>query len=114
MVQNFFQGSINLNCINKSLLVPIPKVVGTNQVFEFRPISICNESYKIIFKLLVSRLKQVLHKYIRWEQPAFIEARQIIDNIALVMECFKRLGEKVKSKLFAMKLDMSKAFDRVE
>lgn len=50
-----------------------------------------NEPYKIICKLLVLRPKQVLHKCIGWEQSAFIKARQIINNIALAMECLKFL-----------------------
>lgn len=48
-------------------------------------------------------------------QSAFIPGRVITDNIILGFECIHWLkGYKNKSSFVALKLDMSKAYDRVE
>lgn len=64
---------------------------GAQYVTEYRPISICNEMYRIIAKLMVSRFKLVLDKCIGKEQFTFVNGRQILDNLSLAMECIKAL-----------------------
>ena len=48
-------------------------------------------------------------------QNAFIQGRQIIDNIILAHEIFEFLKRKKKGKwgFGALKLDMNKAYDRI-
>ena len=83
---------------------------------EFRPISLCNVSYKIISKILCSRLKELLPKLISETQSAFVAKRLITDNILLAQEAFHALRTNLmcKAKFVAIKTDMSKAYDRVE
>lgn len=82
---------------------------------DFCPISICNEIYKILSKLLVRRLKTVFLNCIGQEQSAFIEGRQIIDNAIIAFECFKAIKKKKgKDNWCALKFDISKAFDSLE
>ena len=47
---------------NSSLIVLIPKTTDLTFVNSFRPISLCNVVYKIISKLLVAKLRPLLHK----------------------------------------------------
>nr|XP_027060751.1 uncharacterized protein LOC113687311 [Coffea arabica] len=72
--------------------------------------------YKIIAKILANRLKSVLHCCICKNQSAFIPGRQILDNIMLSHEYLHYLKNKKQGKegFMAVKLDMSKAYDRVE
>lgn len=52
----FDQGSLP-PILNSTNLVLIPKVLNSEQISQFRPISLCNFSYKVSSKLLVNRCK---------------------------------------------------------
>ncbi|XP_021758513.1 uncharacterized protein LOC110723465 [Chenopodium quinoa] len=83
-------------------------------VAHFRPISLCNTIYKCIAKSLVNRMKGLLQNLIMEYQHAFISGRYMEDNIILSHELLHLIntnrGEVHKA---AIKIDMSKAYDRV-
>lgn len=81
VVQEFLtEGTIHRE-LNKTDIVLIPKVPNPEDVGQFRPISLCNYSYKIISKVLVNRMKEFLPQIISPTQCAFVPGRQIQDNI---------------------------------
>lgn len=64
---------------------------------------------------MISRLKVVFSKCIGEEQSAFLDRRQIVDNVVSATECFKAIKRKKgKTGWCEIKLDMSQAFDRIE
>ena len=69
---------------NSAFLPLIPKEKGANSFSRFRPISLCNIGYKIITKVIASRLKRILPDLILENQGGFIHGRQIADKIILV------------------------------
>ena len=103
----------DLNITNIAL---IPK--GSSQVSmkDWRPIALCNVLYKIISKVLANRLKHVLSQCITDNQSAFVPGRSILDNDMVAIEVLHFMQTKTRGedRYVALKLDISKAYDRMD
>lgn len=101
---------------NQTTVVLIPKVQRPETLRDLRPISLCNVLYKIVSKVLANRLKCILGDLISQNQSAFIPGCIISDNIILAYELTHHMKRKKRggTNYMALKLDMSKAYDRVE
>ena len=66
--------------------------------------------------MLANRLKRILIDVVNESQSAFVPGRQITDNVLVAFETIHYINGRRKGKgaLMALKLDMSKAYDRVE
>ena len=116
MVQSFFASGLMLKEMNHTFITLIPKTPNPSTVHNFRPISLCNISYKIISKTLANRLKILLPKLITPWQAAAGPGRNIQDNSIIAHEIFHTLHQKRTgtSGMAALNLDLEKAFDKVE
>jgi hypothetical protein len=115
-VKDFFEKGIMPEGINDTIIVLIPKGTNPEQLADFRPISLCNVVYKLILKCLVNRLRPFLDGLISETQSAFIPGRMITNNAILAFEGFHKIQHS-KNPLnthCAFKLDLSKAYDRVD
>ena len=72
--------------------------------------------YKIFSKVLANRLKKILPSIITEHQSAFTKNRLISDNILVAFETLHSMSNhnSKKSGCMALKLDMNKAYNRVE
>jgi exonuclease III len=101
---------------NDTWVTLIPKVKNPEAMKDLRPISLCNVVYKLISKVLANRLKEILNEIVAPNQSAFVPGRLITDNILLAYEVTHHMQNKRSGAVgvAALKLDMSKAYDRVE
>lgn len=79
-------------------------------------IAVCNVVYKIVAKVIANRLKGVLDKCISDNQSAFVPGRLILDNVMAAIELVHYMKTKFKGTKgdVAFKLDISKAYDRID
>ena len=116
VVLNFLNKGDFIDDINQTFIVLIPKIKAPEDMKNFKPISLCNVFYKIISKVLANRLKSVLSSLISESQSAFVLNHHTTNNVLIAYELVHALRHKRTGKegYMAWKLDMSKAYDRVE
>ena len=107
-VLDFLNNGNMLPEINHTNIVLIPKVKNPEKMSNFRPI--------IMSKVLANRLKQVLPYIVSPTQSAFVPGRLITDNVLVTYETLHTMHARKKGKkgTLALKLDVSKTYDRVE
>jgi hypothetical protein len=101
-----------LQALNATFLTLIPKEGQAHRPKQYRPIALCNVIYKILTKVIARRLKPILPTIISPEQSGYVEGRQIMDSVILAHEVIHSL-QKTKTPGMLLKLDLSKAFDKL-
>lgn len=109
-------GGMEVSSINLTHIVLITKINDPVNMTHFRPISLCNVIYKIMAKAIANRFRGIIDKCIDSAQSAFLPGRLISDNVLLAYELLHTLKQKRTGKkgFMAVKIDMSKAYDRIE
>lgn len=94
----------------------IPKKDNVEKPTDLRPIALCNVLYKILAKVLANKLKKFLPDLISENQSAFVPGRNISDNVLVAFELlhFMKRKDRGSEGKVALKLDISKAYDRVD
>ncbi|XP_051135512.1 uncharacterized protein LOC127254464 [Andrographis paniculata] len=114
VVVEFFYGVPMPRSFTSTTIVLIPKVENPGEWSEYRPISLCNVTNKIVSKLVNMRLAKFLPKIVSPNQSGFVKGRSIYDNIVMAMEMVHDLNWRHKLYNVILKLDMSKAYDRLD
>ena len=102
--------------LNHTHLILIPKVPYPETIEQFRPIELCNFSYKVIARIITHCMRAILGSIVDDSQSAFVPKRLTADDILIAHELMHFLKRRKKGKVIyrAMKLDMYKAYNRIE
>ena len=115
LVTDSIQYALNNNRLSieqkRGIITLLPKK-SKNRIFlkNWRPISLLNTDYKLISKILASRLQQVLPDIINVDQSGYLKNRYIGENIRLLQDvCFFTEKNNLPGLIFC--IDFEKAFD---
>ena len=98
--------------INTTYVTLLPKIIDPTEFKDFQLISMIHGIYKIIAKILTSKLKTVMQDIISINQIAFIADRNITNGFIIANDLVSNL-KKWKAAGFIFKIDFHKAFDLV-
>ncbi|XP_057803482.1 uncharacterized protein LOC131018790 [Salvia miltiorrhiza] len=110
-VRTFFLRSYLPSGCNFSTLILISKKENVISVSDLRPIVLSNFMFKIISKVLATRISGIAALYVSQNQFGFISGRSIHDCILLGSEGFNCLKRTGRGQNMACKIDIRKAFD---
>lgn len=88
-VKEFFTAGRLLRQFNTTVISLIPKVVGADQLTQFRPISLCSTVYKVMTRLLKKKLKICVSDIVQRNQVGFVQDRLLCENVLLATELVK-------------------------
>lgn len=81
---------------------------------DYRPTACCNLIYKVVSKIIATRLKLILPEAIEPNQSAFVKGRLLVENVLLASELVSGYHRTGISTRCAIKFDIAKAFDMVK
>ncbi|XP_060972261.1 uncharacterized protein LOC133038194 [Cannabis sativa] len=114
-IQKVFQAGEMDPRLNYNFICLIPKVDCPESIYQFRPISLCNFLYKVVTKIISNRLRPFMDGLISPIQSAFILGRWIAESSILTQELVHKIRSvKGRGGLMAIKIDMQKAYDKME
>ena len=97
------------------LIFLIPKGdLASDDISQWRPITILNTIYKIFAKTISLRLQPWLPQLIHSSQTGFIKEHSILDNIFTFCRETTAMALKTKQDMAILLLDFEKAYDRVD
>lgn len=80
-----------------SFIVLISKMENSQNLYDFIPMSLVGRTYKVLSKILVNKLKQVISKVISEIPFVFVKERQIQNGILIANEIVGEAKRKKKN-----------------
>ena len=97
------------------LITLIPKKKDPRLLKNWRPLTMLTLDYKILAKVLATRVKQILPYLISQDQTGFMEGRQISTTIRTTMDIIEHYQKGGNDKTgYLISLDYKKCFDMIE
>ena len=97
----------------RGLLCLTPKKSDPLHLKNWRPLSLLNQDYKILAKLVAERIKIALPYLINQDQTGFLKGRYIGQNIVTILDIIHHT-EVQEIPALLISIDFEKAFDKLE
>jgi hypothetical protein len=82
LCQDFYNCEINLESLNESFIILVPKTNSPESVNDFRAISLLNSNIKLLTKILTDGLQTVILQLLHENQYGFMKSKTTQDCIA--------------------------------
>ncbi|KAL3684103.1 hypothetical protein R1sor_002125 [Riccia sorocarpa] len=112
MVTRVWQSKKLLARDNRGVIKLIPKTKDLFWLRNWRPITLLTVTYKIIAKILATRLKAMVPGLVDRQQTGFLARRDITENVMSLRLAQEWAAVTGQEALF-VKLDFQKAYDRI-
>ncbi|VFQ68928.1 unnamed protein product [Cuscuta campestris] len=113
-MEEFFMGIPVPQAYGSTLITLIPKKENCTTFSDFRPISLSTFMSKINTRILATRLQKLIPNLISIEQSAYQKGKGVEDHVLMASEMVHSLDRKCDGGNVIIKLDMAKAFDKIE
>lgn len=111
---DFFQNNRIHNVVNCTMVTLIPKSPTTKTMKEITPIIYCTTVYKIISKILITKLSNVITTLVDDSESTFVPGKAIHDNNIITHELLRDYNRKHISPRRAIQMDLQIAYDIVK
>nr|BAC82605.1 pol-like protein [Tetraodon nigroviridis] len=110
--ESLSSGSLPVSC-RRAVMALLPKKGNLQDIRNWRPVSLLCTDYKILSKVLATRLREAMEEVIHRDQTYCVPGRSIVDNVHLIRDVLKT-SSLLGLNTGLISLDQEKAFDRVE
>lgn len=83
----------DISCLNRALIILLPKHSDARSPADFRPISLQNCPIKGVAKLLTNRLKPLIPLLVHADQTGFLSGRNISENFLYAADILALKGK---------------------
>jgi hypothetical protein len=107
-----YEGTLDIKRLNYGIITLLPKIKDAENIQQYRPICLLNCIYKWFTKCLTLRLDVVAGRMIHKSQAAFLQKRNIMNNVLAFHEILHETKREGQTGVI-LKLDFEKAYDQV-
>lgn len=112
-VLEFFLGIPPSQAMLSSVITLLPKKQRPDTYADFRRICLSNFISKVTTRMIATQLSTLLPSIISAEQIGFLKGHDISEHVLMANEMVHLIDKKTRGANVMIKLDMAKAFDRV-
>lgn len=111
----FLNHDVLLDEICDTLITLLLTIEAPKTMKQFRPMTLCNFNFKFLNKVLTNCMRKFFRSTLSLVQCGFILGQQLHDNVVIFEEIVFMIHKKFSGKSWMIiKVDMRKAFDRVD
>lgn len=97
---------------NKGVMFLLYKKKARTKIENYRPVTLTNSDYKIMTKMIATRLGEVVKGIIHPDQAGFVPGRSLYDNVRLT-EYMVSYSREFEENGCIVALDQEKAYDKI-